>query len=153
MKLENLIQAHVCGALNVKDVAFDRSSGVVGGMQMSRAQCNEFVTALGWKTFDKDAFEIVDKTNKFIRSIAKYLTNDTVIYGTEVGFENHRRMNTEKYFDRIKMVNPRFDITILYGMHGVGGAYAVYSAENNFIKPVFNCKTAKQLCEYLNEMI
>ena len=67
MKLENLIQAHVCGALNVGDVAYDRSTGVVGNMQVSRAQCNDFVTALGWKTFDKDAFEIVDKTNKFIQ--------------------------------------------------------------------------------------
>ena len=153
MKLESLIQAHVCGALNVGDVAYDRSTGVVGNMQVSRAQCNDFVTALGWKTFDKDAFEIVDKTNKFIRSIAKHLDNDGVIYNTEVTFENHRRMNTEKYFDRIKMINPRFDITILYGMPGVGGTYAVYSAENNFIKPVFNCKTVKQLCEFLNELV
>lgn len=151
MKLNNLIQAQDCGALKV-EVNNATGQVIVGGVPVSKEQCRGFVTALGWQSWDKADWEIIDKTNKFIRGIKNHIDNEAVLNTAEVTFQNRRRQNTEKYFDRIKMVSHLFDITILYGMPGTGGTYAVYDASNRFSQPVFTCRTAKQLGEYINSL-
>lgn len=151
MKLANLVAAQECGALKVGENC-SHNNIIVGGVSVTEAQCKGIVKTLGWIDWDKQAWEIIDKTNKFIRGIKNHIDNEAILSSTEVTFQNRRRQNTEKYFDRIKMVGPLFDITILYGMHGTGGTYSVYDGSNGFSQPVFNCRTAKQLGEYINSL-
>lgn len=151
MKLSELIKAQSCGALNIGEGSNEHGI-VVGGAGITLEQCRQMAGILGWLDYDKKPWEVIDKTAKFIRGIKNHITSEQVLGGTEVTFQNRRKQNTESYFDRIKMVNHKFDITILYGAHGAGGTYAVFSGTNGFNQPVFNCRTSKQLGEYINTL-
>lgn len=151
MDLRTLVQAQECGAL--KTEVLNNGLVKIGGVAVTPEQCMAMASTLGWVSYDKKPWEVIDKTNRFIRSIRNYVDNEGVINGTTVTFMNRRLTNTMKYFDRIKMVNPEFDITILYGMPGTGGAYAVYDDSDGFRQPVFNCRSVKQLAEYLNDLV
>ena len=152
MKLNKLMEIQASGAIKV---SVNDKTGVVslGPYAVTNEQCQLIAKDLGWLSYDKKSWEVIDKTNKFIRSLRSNLTNETVINTAEVTFQNRRMTDTMKYFDRIKMVSPYFDITILYGMPGVGGTYAVYDGSNGFRQPVFNCRTMKDLAEYIDELV
>lgn len=149
MKLGELYEVQSAGALKIGS---DCSNGniVVGGSKLTADQCKQLVKALGWLNWDKPDWEVIDKTDKFIRGIKPYVTDEDILANTEVTFQNRRISDTLKYFDRIKMVGSDFDITILYRMPGTGGTYAVYDDSDNFRKPQFTCRSAKQLGEYIN---
>lgn len=153
MNLGQLLELHECGALNVDDTS-NINLAVIGGMALTNEQCQIFAANLGWLKYDKPAYEIIDKTNKFIRGLKKNIKDIEVIANTQVTFQNSRRQNTEKYIDRIKLICPgKFDLTVLYGMPGVGGVYGIYSAENNFLHPVLGCRNLKQVGEYISSLI
>lgn len=153
MKLIKLINMQECGALNCQ---CNEVTGqiTIGGMVVTSEQCEQYAKNVGWLKWDKKTWEVIEKTNRFIRSIKSYIDDEQILNHTEITFQNSRRMNTEKYTDRIKLVNPNFDITIIYGAaeYGRGGQYEVYTASNNYNYPVHTCRTAKQLATYINSL-
>lgn len=106
---------------------------------------------LGWERYDAKPWEIIEKTNKFIRGIKSVLVDEAIV-DTDVTFRNFRRTNTERYYDRIKMISPDYDITIMYGMPGLGGAYAIFDSSDGFRQPQYSCRSLKQVAEYINSM-
>lgn len=63
---------------------------------------------------------------------------------------NRRISNSMKYFDRIKIEGNGWDLTILYGMPGSGGTYALYDGTDNNRKPAATARSLKQLIEIIN---
>lgn len=150
MELRQLIEIQKSGALKV--VTQPNGGFTVGGIPVTDQQAAMMANNLGWIRYAKHPAEIIDKTNKFVRSIVKNSTNEFYINGTHVSFENQRISGTMKYFDRIKLVNPMFDYTILYGMPGTGGTYAIYDATSNNHLPVYSCRSLKQVAEFFSDL-
>lgn len=147
-----LLELHECGALNVHPDS-NREVAMVGGMQLNSQQCAMLASNLGWLRYEKYPHEIIDKTNKFIKGLKNNIRDDDVFDNTEVTFQNSRRQNTEKYTDRIKLIYPgKFDLTVLYGMPGIGAPYGIYSDVDKFSRVVKTCRTLKQVGEYINEI-
>lgn len=149
MELVTLLEIQKTGALNVHKVE-GTSKVTVGGMELPEEKQKEIVKSLGWLEWAKKPYDIIEKTDKFAKVFNKYLTSEIILDGTTITFQNKRIQDTQKYFDRIKLINSDFDLTILYGMPGTGGSYAVYDLESSFREPAFNCRSLKNLCEFLN---
>lgn len=149
MQLSKLIEYQSSGALKI---SYDKTTGTIklGGTPITSDVCAEIAHSLGWERFDAKPWEIIDKTDKFIKSLRKNLC-DEAMAGADISFRNFRRMNTESYYDRIKLISPNLDVTILYHMPGLGGTYAVFTPHDGFRQPQFACRTMKQMCDYLNE--
>lgn len=149
MYLKELMQVQQSGALVVGEA--NNAQAVIGGALLTTEQCAFLVQKLGWTTYDKRPWEIIDKTNKFIKGLAKHLTNMDLLEGTTITFMNRRISNTLKYFDRIKIEGGNgWNLTILYGMPGAGGTYALYDGTDNNRKPVATARSLKQLIEVIN---
>ena len=150
MILKELINLHKIGVMKVtKD---DNGQVLVGGTSITSDECRIILSKIGWVRYNTSPFEILNKTDKFISSISKYLKDEYIINNTVVALENTRKTGTMSYFDRIKMIcNNRFDITLLRGMGGVGGTYGIYSSTNNFTKPVYSCRSLKQVAEWIQK--
>ena len=118
---------------------------------VTQQECVAIVNALGWLEYELPQQRIIEKTDKFINSFGKHLKNHELLEATEIAFQNSRRINTEKYVDRIKIVCPGvYDFTLMYGMPGLGASYGLFSAENGFKHPVFSGRTVKQVADYIN---
>lgn len=153
MNLGQLLEMHKCGALDV-DKSSDRNVAIIGGMELTDEQCRIYASNLGWLKYDKYAYEVIDKTNKFIRGLKNHIKGIDSIGHSIITFENTRMQGTEKYFDRIKLICPGvFDLTILYRMPGIGGVYGIYSSENSFKHPVYSCRSLRQVGEYISSLI
>ena len=154
MNLSALISIQNSGALKV--VAPDEGICTVGGVAINEEQARQMVANLGWVHYETTPFRIIEKTNSFISALSKGIDNKLILNNADICFENKRKMGTMSYFDRIKLVCPiknGFDITVLYGMSGVGGKYGVYSATNNFKTPVKSFRTAKELAKWINTLV
>lgn len=151
MDFKQLVEIQKSGALKVN---VDSVSGTIsmGGMQVTPQQLQILAQRLGWTRWDENTVNIIEKTDKFIRNMVKNLKHDEVILGTQLTFENHRASNSLKYYERIKLVNPEFDYTVLCGMPGTGGAYAIYDATNLTHLPVYTCRSIKQVAEFFNDL-
>lgn len=148
MYLAELVKIQQSGSLVIGEVTSE--TAVVGGNLLTHEQCGIIAERLGWTTWDKKSWEIIDKTNKFIKGLAKHLTNMDIINGTTITFLNRRISNSMKYFDRIKIEGNGWDLTILYGMPGSGGTYALYDGTDNNRKPAATARSLKQLIEIIN---
>lgn len=152
MVVSKLIEAYKKGAFKmVGEACKCHETGMSSPMPLQ--DCDGFIRMIGWLEWAQPRSEIMDKTSKMVKSIASNVTSSEFLNNTEVTFQNRRLQETIKYFDRICMVNPKFNIVILRGMPGTGGAYAVYDANSYTHQPIFNCRSLKQLGEYLNELI
>lgn len=153
MKLKELIEVQSSGLLKAT-VVDNVDTYNMDKLSISTENCKSLLTKLGWLEYAKTPAEILSKTDKFVNGIKNSINKDEIIENTEITFQNRRKTNTLSYFDRIKLVNKgKFDITVLRGMSGVGGVYGVYSAENNFSKPVYSCRSLRQLGEWINKLI
>lgn len=151
MRLQELFEAQATGCLKatVRDNIQNEDKLV-----LTEEQCRSLLSKLGWLEYSKSPEEVLAKTDKFIHGLKPYIKNEEIIKNTEVTFQNRRKTNTLSYFDRIKMIcGNKFNITVLRGMAGVGGVYGVYSDENNFRKPVYSCRSLKQLGEWINSRV
>ncbi len=150
MELKKLIEIQKSGALKVSG-NINAGEIIVGGVKITPEQCNQFVKQLGWLEWGLPATTIIEKTDKFIRNFCKYVNFDSFIMGTTITFQNRRLSNTMRYFDRIHFTNSKFGYTIIYNMPGNGGAYALYSSEDNTHLPIYTCRSIKQLGEFFVE--
>ena len=153
MNLATLMQMQKAGALKINDDA-SINYIVMGGVPVTEEQCKAIAKNLGWtgRTSNK-GFEMIEKTDKYIRNFRRLLTNEHVINGTEIMFESIRKTDTEKVADRIKLINPYFDVTIFHGMPGYGGSYSVFIPAKSTTQVDFACSSMKALCEYLDELV
>lgn len=153
MTLGKLVQMQNVGAL---DIVRDNYTGAVSiaGKALTERDCKFIADAIGWMAADKEDWELIDKTNRFIRGIKRHIENEDVLKHTIIEFRNSRKQDTEKFVDRIKMVhsNGKYDLTVIYGLPGSGGRYSVYSAVNGFTRPVYACGSAKLLGIYINNL-
>lgn len=150
MQFNQLIEVQKSGAL--KSVVHDDGTVTLGGVLLNQQQLAVFARKLGWLKWEMNTTEIIEKTNRFIRNTAKNITDDRIIMGTEVTFENSRLSGTMRYFDRIRLVNPMFNYTVLYNMPSTGGVYAIYDADQHTHLPVYSCRSLKQVAEFFNEL-
>ena len=151
MKLAVLNQLQEVGALKVENLR----NGIfkVGTMALAEEQCNMMATNLSWSRFELPGHKIISKTDQFIGGIMKYIDKQAIIEGTEVIFTNERKLDTDKYYDRIKMICPNvFDITILYAMPGVKGKYGVYSSKDQFLRQAAAFRSLSELGKWINEL-
>lgn len=154
MKLKDLFMYQKQGAFKVEKDVEENGIVVVGGLRLSRSQCDIIANKIGWIEGAQTSDELINKTNKFIKGIRKSLTQPKIIENTDVVFQNFRYSNSLVYYDRIKMVMPRFfDITVIYNVYGYRGKYVVYSDENQFMQPVTVVRTAKELGQYINSLV
>ena len=152
MKLKQLMDIQKSGALKVSSECTINNI-VIGGVRVTLEQCRSMAQSLGWVEFDMPPWEIISKTNKFVNGLRANLKNEEIIENTEVVFQNRRRMETDKYFDRIKLVSPYFDLTVLYGMPGLKGLYSVYDGSNGNRNPAYGFRSLKQLALYMNGLV
>ena len=153
MNFATLMQMQKAGALKINEDA-SVNHIVMGGVSVTDEQCKAIAKNLGWtaRTANK-GFEMIEKTDKYIRNFRRLLTNENVINGTDVMFESIRISGTEKIADRIKLINPYFDVTIFHGMPGYGGSYSVFIPAKSTSQVDFACSSMKALCEYLDELV
>lgn len=145
MQLKELIKLQENGAF--KDKGF-----CIGEKVFTTEESINFVRNLGWSHHDVEFFKAVEKTSKFISGIKKYVANPVILNDTEVLFENRRRLDTEKYVDRIVLnCKDQFSYTIISGLPGVGGRYGAYSIKNSFSIPIKSFSCLKDLGEWLNK--
>lgn len=153
MKLSQLMEMQKAGALKIgaNSTVYNIT---LGGMSVTDEQCKVIARNLGWtgRSANK-GFEMIQKTDKYIRNFNRLLTNENIINTVDIMFESIRKTDTEKVADRIKLVGPGFDITIFHGMPGYGGAYAVFRPEVSTSQTSFACTSMKDLCEYIDALI
>lgn len=152
MKLAVLNQLQEAGALKVQNL----SNGIfkVGTVNIVEEQCKVMAMKLSWTRFELPGHRIISKTDQFISGIMKYIDKPVIIENTEVTFTNARKLDTEKYFDRIKLVCPDlFDITVLYAMPGVKGKYGVYTSKDNFAVQAQAFRSLKELGTWINNLV
>ena len=153
MNLKMLVQLSDSGALRL---VADEDTGIVtlGGVEVTDAQLRMILGKIGWLEYDMEPAEIMKRTNQYINGFKRHISSDIIIDGTDITFQNRRKLGTMSYFDRIKMICPTlFDITVLNGMPGVGGKYGVYSAVNNFKHPIAACSSLKSLGQWINGLV
>ena len=153
MNLKMLVQLSDSGALRL---VADEDTGIVtlGGVEVTDAQLRMILGKIGWLEYEMEPAEIMKRTNQYINGFKRHISSDIIIDGTDITFQNRRKIGTMTYFDRIKMICPTFfDITILNGMPGVGGKYGVYSAVNDFKHPVVACRSLKSLGQWINGLV
>ena len=153
MNFGQLLEIQASGAIKV-DGESTQGVAVIGGVALNNDQCKLIANDLGWIKYDQEAFQVIDKTDKFVSHLNKHLDESSLIDRTTIHFKSTRITNTQKYYDWIKMVCPgHFDITVLRGYPGTGGTYAVLSDSNNFVTPVFTGRSVKALAGYLNTYV
>jgi hypothetical protein len=151
MLLSELINVQSSGALNIK---YEKGSSVasLGGTQVTMEQAAVIARQLGWNEFYLNAFEILDKTNKFVRGIKSNVANDYIIANTQVEFTNSRSNTYGKTYDRIHMYCPNcFEISVIYGMEGNSSPYVIYDSKTSV--PVSKCRNLKKVGEYITTLV
>ena len=152
MNLNKLSEIQSAGATKVSENS-NVYQAIVGGVPMDDATCRKFAAMLGWTGRSSNkGFEMIQKTDKYVRNFRRLLSDDA-INGTDIMFESMRKTDTEKVSDRIKLVNSRFDLTIIHGTPGLGGSYALFVPARSTTHPEFACSSLKALCEYINEIV
>ncbi len=145
---------NVAGGVGYTDDIYIPDRAIMGGMELSMEQCNLIAQKLGWIEHDLDSIEVINKTDKLIGGIKKYVKENQLLMNTRIEFQNRRKLNTTSYFDRIKMVcDGYFDITILYNIQGAGRKYTIYTSTNNFKQPIAKISSLSKLGEWLCELV
>ncbi|MBO5388276.1 MAG: hypothetical protein J6A59_09080 [Lachnospiraceae bacterium] len=147
MLLKNLLEMQVNGALNIK---YDNeSTATLGGVTITAEQAQMICGQLGWCECVLHPFELIDKTNKFIRGLKTYLNRDDVINYGNIIFQNKQSQTYGKTFDRIVIETPYgWGLTILYNMEHSGGKYVIY--ETGKALAIAKCPNLKKVAEFIN---
>ena len=99
MTLGQIRELHLGGALNIK-YEKGKSIASIGDMQITLEQATQLTSQLGWVEYVLSPFEIIDKTNKFIRGLKNNLTREDM-WEAQVQFQNKHSTEYGKTFDRI----------------------------------------------------
>lgn len=153
MKFSKLIEMQSAGAFKVSD-ASTNDKAYIGGAELNDAQCKYVANQIGWTgRAAYPGYKMIAFTDKFIRNMKSHISNPMIVNSADITFESIRIMETERVMERIKIVGPDYDLTIIHGMPGLGGSWAVFDTKVSISQPVFSSGTMKSLAEFLNEDI
>ena len=122
-------------------------SAIVGGMKLSDDQCITIARKVGWTgRTSYCGWKMIDATNRIVRNLAANFTNEDFIRNTDISFESVRYTDSTKVAERIKLVGPNWDLTIIHGGIGLGGAYALFIPSISLSHPQYACSSFKGIC-------
>ena len=146
MELQKLLTLHVQGALNIK--SDNPNIAVLGDTQINAEQAVAVVGNIGWTEYYLHPFEIINKTNKFIKGIKNHITRENFWETGHISFQNKRAAAYGKTFDRIVIQADGLALTIIYNMESAGAKYAVYETGKPLI--IGKCRNLKAVAEFIN---
>ena len=146
MELSKLLTLQTSGALNIKYENYNVAE--MGGVLITAEQAAQLPMNLGWTETYLHPFEIVSKTNKFIKGIKNHITREGFWETGHVQFQNMRAAAYGKTFDRIVIQTHDLKLTILYNMENAGAKYAVYETGKPLI--IGKCRNLKAVAEFIN---
>lgn len=147
MLLSNLSKMYEAGALTIKYDEGDQIASL-GGVKVTMEQAAIFIKNIGWVENVLTPFEIIGKTQRFIRSLRQHLIRNDIWNGTNVTFQNMASATYGRTFDRIVLDNRQWSLTIIYNMEHSGGKYVIYVTGQAI--PIQKCRNLKAVAEYLN---
>jgi hypothetical protein len=148
MKAGQVLEAAKNGLFNVK-ISDDKQTGSLGDTELSLQQADKLIRNYGWIEYVLSPFEVMHKTDKFIRTMEKYIEDDKFWNTVDVTFQNRNGISYNRTFDRICLVSRTDTIAIIYNMENVSGKYLIYNMRNQS-SPVAKCRNLKAVAEFLN---
>ena len=149
MVVKELIKTYDNGALSIK-YEKDAEDATLGGIRITKEQAENLCKNFGWTEIYLSPFEIIDKTQKFVRALKKNVADDLGTGMIDVTFQNKRSNTYGKTYDRIHFESPKDKgVSVLYGMAGNESPYVIYDSQTSV--PVRKCRNLKQVIEYINE--
>ena len=146
MELSKLLALQSSGALNIKYENYNVAE--MGGVVITAEQASALPMNLGWLETNLHPFEIVSKTNKFIKGIKNHIKREGFWECGQIAFQNIRSNTYGKTFDRIVIQAPGLALTVIYNMDSAGTKYAVYETGRPLI--VGKCRNLKAVAEFIN---
>ena len=150
VSLKFLLEAYNNNALKI-DYEAGASRAIIGGVaDIDLIQADVFVRdKLGWTEYRLSPFEIIDKTQKFVRAIKTHIKDEYILNNTSISFKNKPDSEYGRTFDRIELLCPRyFHFSIIYNMKSAGASYVLYETGNAIPKKKF--RNLKQVMQYLD---
>lgn len=130
------------------------ASANVGGMNLNDDQCITIARKIGWNgRTSYTGWKMLEATNRIVRNLAANFTNEDFIMNTDISFESVRYTDSTKVAERIKLVGPGWDITIIHGGIGLGGAYALFIPSISMSHPLYACSSFKGICENIESRL
>jgi hypothetical protein len=90
------------------------------------------------------------KTDKFIKTMEKYMDKDRFWSSVEITFQNRHGISYGRTFDRICLISRTDTVAIVYNMENVSGKYLIYNMKSQS-SPVAKCRNLKAVAEFLND--
>lgn len=157
MKFREITEIQKSGAFNV-DKSSNMQQAIVGGVALTAPMCDQIAFQIGWTgRRSLPSYQLIDKANSYIKSLQRYIKNER-LGEYDVMFENIRVNDSLKTFDRIVFslmgnsgVSKQF--TIIHGMAGLGGSYALFDASVSQAQPVIASRSIREVCEELSMMV
>ena len=153
MKINQLVELQRDGNFKVsKDSNMIEAN--IGGTVLTSAMCDNIAKTLGWSARRSlPGWKLIDKTNTYTKAFGKYLDNR--FNNFNVLFENIRISDAEKTMDRVVIYNDKSGLahesyTLIHGMQGLGGSYAIFDAKKSETHPIVASRTLKDVLEFLN---
>lgn len=149
VELKKLLEAHKQGALNLKYEKGDTVASV-GDTTITLDDAEKLCRVFGWTEHRVSAFEALDKTEKFVKSIKSNMKDERLLEYTKIEFQNKRDTEYGRTFDRIVFDGPgtkRF--TIIHGMKSAGGSYVVYELGKALV--LTKCRTLKNVVDFIEK--
>ena len=147
MEVAKLIELQSNGALNIKYEKGKRQAELAG-ILIDEAQAHNIAVNLGWTEYKLSPFEIIDKTNKFIKGLKNNLVRQDILETGYLEFQNIKAVSYGKTFDRIVLRSRYTNVTIIYNMESSGTKYAIYKLGNPLL--IGKCKNVKAVAEFIN---
>ena len=152
MNLEKLCEMQAAGVFKVGKNNTELGTIVIGGMKLTKQQADEFLHQIGWDVYFESPEKIVEKTDSIVKGLCKYIENESVLNTANVCLQNFRKTDSDKFYERINLDGFNFNLTILHGMGGTGGAYALFDANRSKTQPVCSGGSVKSISEYINKV-
>lgn len=152
MKFCDLVSIQKAGVLEVDKDNSTKERVIIAKTPMNPVEVENFLTNLGWTNRRSlEPVQLVEKTGSYIRNLARYIDSDFFYENAEFSFENIGIRDSLKTFDRVIINLPDQSYTIIHGMPGLGGSYAIFDPKVSRSQPVLACRSFKGVGEYLNE--
>jgi hypothetical protein len=144
-ELKSLLEMQKAGVFKV-----DLDAGTMAGRKATKEQLDSVVEQLGWREKYLSNLELINKTDKMLRSFQNLVSGYLRDYGT-LEMYNYRKANSIGSYDRIVINFGRKSLTILYDMPNAGGKYVVYDKERSESQPIHKASTLKGIVTYIND--
>lgn len=149
MKLSELVEMQRKGEL---DITYDKDfkSAKLLGENLTEETAEKIIKELGWLENKLHPYQIIDKTNKFIKGVEKHCSREGFLENTTVEFQNRPDKTYGRTFDRIVFdFYNEFKITVIYNMETITGKYNIY--EFGKANSIAKCKDIKAVMKFINE--